>query len=209
MDRFYRGSRKVLSRWLLYFRSLGKWLTLAGITGVLCGLVGSAFHLGVQWATQLRLGHPWLLYTLPLLGLGIVGIYKLFGTEGQSTDSIIAEVQSGHGLSLALLPSIFLSTLLTHLGGGSVGREGAALQMGGTIGYHIGTVLLMDDKDLRTATMTGMAAFFAALNALGGALSMCVLPFLPGDAAKIIAASLLAVPVRKAVARQAACGQPG
>ena len=163
MDRFYRGSRKVLSRWLLYFRSLGKWLTLAGITGVLCGLVGSAFHLGVQWATQLRLGHPWLLYTLPLLGLGIVGIYKLFGTEGQSTDSIIEEVQSGHGLSLALLPSIFLSTLLTHLGGGSVGREGAALQMGGTIGYHIGTVLLMDDKDLRTATMTGMAAFFSAL----------------------------------------------
>lgn len=64
---------------------------------------------------------------------------------------------------MLLLPAIFLGTVLTHLCGGSAGREGAALQMGGTLGYHTGLLFHLDDRDLRTATMTGMAAFFAAL----------------------------------------------
>ena len=73
--------------------------------------------------------------------------------------------QSKKALELVywLLPAIFFSTVLTHLGGGSAGREGAALQMGGTIGYHTGHLFGLDDRDMRTATMTGMAAFFSAL----------------------------------------------
>lgn len=93
----------------------------------------------------------------------VVSIYKLTGTEGQGTNDIIDQVHLGKGLSLLLLPAIFLGTVLTHLCGGSAGREGAALQMGGTLGYHTGLLFHLDDRDLRTATMTGMAAFFAAL----------------------------------------------
>lgn len=156
-----------LLNWLihigLYIRALLKWLSLAAVVGVLCGLVGSAFHIGVEEATGLRGEFPWLLWCLPLAGLLIVAIYKQTGTEGQGTNDIIDAVHLGKGLNFWLLPAIFLSTILTHLCGGSAGREGAALQMGGTIGYHTGRLFRLDDRDLRTATMAGMAAFFSAL----------------------------------------------
>ena len=147
----------------LYIRVLLKWLALAVCIGVLCGGVGTAFHVGIHEATLLRERLPWLLGGLPLAGLVIVGIYKLTGTEGQGTNDIIDEVHTGAGLSIGLLPAIFFSTVLTHLCGGSAGREGAALQMGGTIGYHAGRMFRLDDQDLRVATMAGMAAFFSAL----------------------------------------------
>lgn len=147
----------------LYVEAMVKWLILAGVTGVICGVIGSAFHIGVEEATGLREMHPWLLWLLPAAGLAIAGIYRLLGTEGQGTNDIIDAVHLGRGLSISLLPAIFISTILTHLCGGSAGREGAALQMGGTIGYHTGWMLGLDDRDMRTATLTGMAAFFAAL----------------------------------------------
>jgi len=155
--------RSWLRRCGLYVQALGKWLILAAVTGVLCGVIGSLFHIGVHKATALRDAHPWLLWCLPLAGLAIVGFYKLFRTEGQGTNDIIDAVHLGKELSIWLLPSIFLGTVLTHLCGGSAGREGAALQMGGTIGYNTGRLFRLDDRDLRTATMAGMAAFFSAL----------------------------------------------
>ncbi len=151
------------ARVFLYLKTLGKWLVLAVITGTLCGLVGTAFHVGVEYATELRGAHPRLLWCLPAAGLLIVAVYKLCRTEGCGTNDVIEEVRQGKGLPFLLLPSIFIGTLLTHLCGGSAGREGAALQMGGTIGYHTGKVLHLDDQDVRTTTMAGMAAFFSAL----------------------------------------------
>ena len=148
---------------LIYVRALAKWILVSGIAGVLCGLLGTAFHLGVDAVTAWRTAHHGFLWLMPAAGLAIAGIYAFFSVEGQSTNSIISEVQSGRGLKLNLIPAIFLSTLLTHLVGGSAGREGAALQMGGTIGFHVGKVLHLDDRDLRTATLAGMAAFFSAL----------------------------------------------
>ena len=146
-----------------YIRSLIKWCILSLAVGAVSGLLGSAFHIGVSFATEFREGHPWMLYLLPVAGLAIVGIYRLFHMDGQNTNTVLEEVHSGNGLKPQLLPAIFLSTILTHLCGGSAGREGAALQMGGTIGYCYGKLARFDDKDLRTATMAGMAAFFAAL----------------------------------------------
>ena len=147
----------------LYVRSLGKWLFLAVAVGLACGVIGTAFHMGVHEATLLRGEHPWLLWCLPLAGLVIVGFYKLTKTEGQGTNAVIDQVHLGKGLPILLLPAIFLGTVLTHLCGGSAGREGAALQMGGTIGFHTGRLFRLDDKDLRIATLAGMAAFFSAL----------------------------------------------
>ena len=147
----------------LYVRAMAKWLAVAMVTGVFCGVVGSLFHIGVERATELREQHPWLLWCLPAAGLVIVAFYKLTKTEGQGTNDIIEAVHHGKKLSIWLLPAIFLGTVLTHLCGGSAGREGAALQMGGTIGRHTGGLFRLDDRDLRTATMAGMAAFFSAL----------------------------------------------
>lgn len=147
----------------LYARALAHWAVVAGAIGALSGLLGSAFHIGVGLASAYRLAHPWVLWTLPVAGLAVVGIYHLLGVEGLSTDTVIDQVRTGHGLSLRLLPAIFTSTIITHLAGGSAGREGAALQMGGTVGLGVGRLLRLDDRDLRTATMAGMSAFFTAL----------------------------------------------
>ena len=146
-----------------YIVALAKWVSVAITTGIFCGIIGSVFHHGVHIATELRAENPWLLWCMPVAGLAIVGFYKLTKTEGQGTNDIIEAVHHGKGLSILLLPAIFIGTILTHLCGGSAGREGAALQMGGTIGYHTGRLCNLDDRDMRTATLTGMAAFFSAL----------------------------------------------
>ena len=88
--------------WALTAKALGKWLLVAAIAGLFCGLLGSAFHICVDLATRLRGREPRLLLALPLAGLLITGIYKLTRTEGLSTNSILEEVQSGRGLSLPL-----------------------------------------------------------------------------------------------------------
>jgi H+/Cl- antiporter ClcA len=155
--------RKFLKQTGYYLSALLKWLMFAAVTGVLCGIVGSAFHVGVAKATALRTQYPWLLFFLPAAGLLIVATYKIMHTEGQGTNDIISAVSSGKKVSILLIPSIFIGTVLTHLCGGSAGREGAALQMGGGIGYHVGRLFRMDERDIRMATMCGMGAFFSAL----------------------------------------------
>lgn len=154
---------KYLKHLLLYARAMGKWMIVSLVVGVFCGLLGSAFHIGVEKVTLFRLTHRWVIYLLPAAGLLAVAIYRLFRVEGQGTNNILREIQDGKGVSLLLAPAIFLTTVLTHLAGGSAGREGAALQMGGGIGFNVGRLLKLDDRDLRTATMIGMAAFFSAL----------------------------------------------
>ena len=140
-----------------------QWLLLAVPTGLVCGVVGTAFHLSVEYVTELRAAQSWLLLCLPLAGLAIVALYKVTKCEGVGTNNVIRAVQSGEPVSPLLVPAIFLGTVLTHLCGGSAGREGAALQMGGSIGWNVGKLLHLSDYVRRTATISGMAAFFSAL----------------------------------------------
>ena len=140
-----------------------QWFFLAIPTGLICGLVGTLFHLSVERVTELRADQPWLLFLLPAAGLLITALYKATKCEGVGTNNVIRAVQSGEPVSILLVPAIFFGTVLTHLCGGSAGREGAALQMGGSIGWNVGTLLQLKDHDRRTATISGMAAFFSAL----------------------------------------------
>ena len=144
-------------------RVLVLWLVLAAAVGLVCGGVGTAFHLSVEAVTELRGEHGWILWLLPLAGLVIVALDKGTRCEGMGTNNVIRAVQSGEAVSPLLVPAIFLGTVLTHLCGGSAGREGAALQMGGSIGYNVGRLFRLSDHDRRTATVCGMAAFFSAL----------------------------------------------
>ncbi len=144
-------------------RVLVLWLVLAAAVGLVCGGVGTAFHLSVESVTELRGEHGWILWLLPLAGLVIVALYKGTRCEGMGTNNVIRAVQSGEAVNPLLVPAIFLGTVLTHLCGGSAGREGAALQMGGSIGYNVGRLFHLSDHDRRTATVCGMAAFFSAL----------------------------------------------
>ena len=155
--------RKFINEARLYAVALGKWLAVAALTGVLCGLIGSAFALSVGSVTRLRTANGWLIYLLPLAGVAVTAVYRAMHTEGMGTNDIIDAVHLGKPLNARLVPSIFIGTVLTHLCGGSAGREGAALQMGGTIGYWSSRLLRLDDRDTRTGTLCGMAAFFSAL----------------------------------------------
>lgn len=140
-----------------------KWLAVGGLIGGIGGGIGSLFHIGVSYATRWRAAHPWVLYLLPLLGLIIVGLYRVTRVEGKDTNAVIESVHFGKNVPVLLVPVIFLSTVLTHLGGGSAGREGAALQIGGGIGFETGRLLRLGEKDLPLATLCGMSAVFSAL----------------------------------------------
>ena len=140
-----------------------KWILLASLTGAAGGLVGSLFHLSVGYVTALRHANGWLLWLLPAGGVLIVLLYRLLRTENKSTNTIIESIQSGEKVPIALLPTIFLSTVITHLFGGSAGREGAALQIGGSLGNFAGRIFRLNDKDVRIATLAGMSAVFSAL----------------------------------------------
>lgn len=146
-----------------YPAALIKWLAVGGLIGGIGGVIGSLFHIGVSYATRWRSAHPWVLYLLPLLGLIIVGLYRVTEVEGKDTNAVIESVHFGKNVPVLLVPVIFLSTVLTHLGGGSAGREGAALQIGGGIGFETGRLLRLGEKDLPLATLCGMSAVFSAL----------------------------------------------
>lgn len=141
-----------------------RWVIFAIISGTVVGIVGTLFYFCMAKVTQLRMTYPWLLGFLPLGGILIVGAYRLLHDENDTgTNLVISSIHSGDNLPLRMAPLIFVSTLITHLFGGSAGREGAALQLGGSIGNEIGKLFHFDEKDKHVLTMCGMSAAFSAL----------------------------------------------
>lgn len=141
-----------------------KWIALSILIGVVSGGAGTLFYFAVRTATTLRMAHGWLLWLLPLGGLAIVFLYRAGNIiEPKGTNLVIEAVRSPEPVPFIMSPLIFISTTLTHLFGGSAGREGAALQLGGSLGYRIGRLFRLDERDLHVVTMCGMAACFSAL----------------------------------------------
>lgn len=153
-----------LRHWSDYALTLGKWLLFSLVVGITVGAVGAVFHMAISYATGLREQHGWILYLLPLAGLLIVWAYHVTGmADDKGTEYIIGAVREGRNLRIRTAPLIFLSTVLTHLCGGSAGREGAALQLGGSMSNFLGRLVHLNEKDDRIITMCGMAAGFSAL----------------------------------------------
>ena len=145
-------------------RALFQWLGLAVLTGLACGLAGAAFAWCVAQVTSLRAAHPWLLFCMPLAGLLIAASYRGARMENDSgTNQIIASVRGQERPPLRLAPLIFIGSVLTHLTGGSAGREGAALQIGGSISARIGRLLRLREENVNTIIQCGMAGLFSAL----------------------------------------------
>ena len=141
-----------------------KWIFFSIMVGTLVGLCGVAFFYGLSYVTNCRVKNPWLIYFLPIGGLAIVGLYHLLKNENDAgTNLVISAIHSGDELPFKMAPLIFVSTLITHLLGGSAGREGAALQMGGSLGNSLGKLFRFDDKDKNVMIMCGMSAAFSAL----------------------------------------------
>ena len=159
-----RKCRTGISYIFVYLRIFFKWAALAALTGVICGGIGTLFHYAVEAVTALRQEQNWLIFLLPFLGLAIVFLYRLCRMDNdRGTDGIIESVSSPRQASPLLAPLIFISTVLTHLGGGSAGREGAALQIGGSVGATMGKIFRLNERDLHLITLCGMSAVFSAL----------------------------------------------
>ena len=139
------------------------WSLGAVAVGVAVGSVGAAFGLALNWAAAYRACHGWTLWLLPAAGLLIVFLYERFLPEDRGTDLVITALHGQNELPPRMAPLIFLSTLLTHLFGGSAGREGAALQLGGSLANLMGRLARVDERKRRVLVLCGMSACFSAV----------------------------------------------
>lgn len=188
----------------------GKWLVFSLLTGVIVGGVGTAFAYCMQYVTTLRQNHVWLIGGLPFAGMLIVLLYKLCHQEhNKGTNMVITAIRTDELIHARTAPLIFISTLLTHLCGGSAGREGAALQLGGSIGESIGRVFRFDEKDRTIIIMCGMSAAFSAV--FGTPLAAVVFPMEMVSVGIMYYAALVPCTVAALTAHQIAvwCGVRG
>ena len=147
-----------------YMKTFLKWGLLGTLMGVLGGLLGAFFHHALHFVTHVRAEHMWLIFPLPLAGLLTVAIYRLPGMKGnKGTNEIIDATLDGHPVSPMVAPSIFMATALTHLFGGSAGREGAALQLGGSTASMLAKLFKLQQEERKVMVMAGMSAVFAGL----------------------------------------------
>lgn len=147
-----------------YALNLLKWIVFSLVTGAVCGLAGALFHYAVDEATHYREQNPNIMFLLPVAGIIIVFLYRICKMENdKGTNSIIQSVRTGKGVTILTAPLILVSTALTHLCGGSSGREGAALQIGGSIGSFIAKLLRLKPHNTSIMIMCGMSAVFSAV----------------------------------------------
>jgi H+/Cl- antiporter ClcA len=136
-------------------------IPMAAVVGALC----AAFLWSLDAVTRLRFALPWLLYLLPIGGFAVGLLYHLTGRSVEGGNNLIVEQihEPGGGVPLRMAPLIFFGTVVTHLFGGSAGREGTAVQLGGSLASSFGRALRLDADGTRILLMTGIAAGFGAV----------------------------------------------
>lgn len=144
---------------------LVKWSALGAGVGVLAGCASALFLWLLDEATSFRYQHPWLLLLLPLAGLVITYAYSRFGQGLDSGNNLILERihNPEETVPFRLAPLVMLSTVATHLFGGSAGREGTAVQMGGTLASLAAGSLKLSKEDHSILLMTGVSAGFGSV----------------------------------------------
>ena len=156
-----------------YIKTFFLWGVLGVLIGAAGGVMGAAFHHVLHFVTHLRTQNNWLIFLLPLGGLATVGIYRLLRQQNnRGTNEIIDAALEGKPVSPLVAPSIFLATGLTHLLGGSAGREGAALQLGGSMASLLARIFRLKTEETKVLIMAGMSAVFAGL--FGTPLTACL-----------------------------------
>lgn len=158
-----KGVKTAFKRYIDYSGYFLRDICFGLLTGLIGGGVGALFCHAIGWATRLREVQPWLVWLLPAAGLLIVFLYRLHGLHPTDTNGVLVAVRTPNAISASTGPLIFTGTVITHLFGGSAGREGAALQLGGVLGWHLSRLFRQDEKDSHLLVMAGMSAVFSAL----------------------------------------------
>lgn len=144
---------------------MGKWLGLSMLVGGVMGCLSAFFLLGLNWVTDLRQSQPWLLFLLPVGGLVFGYLYDRFGKNSIRGNNLVIEQARGgrEKIPLRLIPLTLFGTLSTHLFGGSVGREGTAVQMGGSVADFFSRALKLSASEREIIIMSGMSAGFGSV----------------------------------------------
>jgi H+/Cl- antiporter ClcA len=151
-----------LSRLFLLLRYLAKWLALAAIVALLAGSASAAFLFALGWATATRTGNLWLVWCLPLAGFAAGWMYLRFGRSVEGGVKLLVDPPAAT-IPQRMAPLVFGATVVAHLFGASVGREGVAVQMGGALADQVAGRLRLEQDARRWLLLAGMSAGFASL----------------------------------------------
>lgn len=147
-----------------YVLNLLKWCVLSSIIGLISAFAGALFHYAVDIGAHVRGEHPLLLFGLPLGGVFIVFLYHVCKMDDdKGTNGILNSVRTAEKVPVLLAPVILIATAITHFFGGSAGREGAALQIGGGIGSIFARLLKLHSYSTSVLIMCGMSGLFSAV----------------------------------------------
>lgn len=146
-----------------YLRGFLIWVSIGACLGLVGGVVGAAFCHSIEAVTEFRMEHPRIIWALPLGGLVISYLYTRPRLKAADTNRVLLAIHAPKTIPTMTAPIIFVSAVISHLLGASVGREGAALQMGGVLGNKLAKLLRFNEKDTHLVIMCGMSAVFAAL----------------------------------------------
>ncbi|MBO5073515.1 MAG: chloride channel protein [Eubacterium sp.] len=141
-----------------------RWGLCSVFIGLFVGAFSTLFAFCLRQVTDFRTTYPWMIFFLPAGGILIVFLYQIFQYKNdKGTNLVLSTLHAKSEIPFKTAPLIFITTILTHLFGGSAGREGAALQLGGSIGQQLGRIFRFDEKDQRIVVMCGMSAAFSAI----------------------------------------------
>ena len=146
-------------------RHVARWVALAVVVGVLSGLLSAAFLESLDWATNTRNSNNWLVFTLPVAGLIVGALYHYVGRGlERGTNLIIDQIHShSQWVPFRLTPLIFSASVISHVAGGSTGREGAALQFAAGVTDPISKKLKLPPADRSLMLITAIAGGFGSV----------------------------------------------
>ena len=154
----YFGTEAAGMRRVAYYSSnFVKWSLLATFVGLFVGGISTLFGHLLLFVNSYRYAHEQVVWLLPFAGLAIVFLYRISDSANpRGTNLVIEAARSEEKLPARMAPLIFVSTILTHLCGGSAGREGAALQLGGSLGQLLGDKLRIEEENRNIMVMCGL-----------------------------------------------------
>ncbi|NVM78587.1 H+/Cl- antiporter ClcA [Duganella sp. SG902] len=144
---------------------IGKWTLLAGLVAVLSGTASAFFLFALDYATHWREAHRWIIWLLPLAGFAVGWVYLKLGSSVEAGNNLlIDEIHDPKNVvPLRMAPLVLIGTVVSHWFGASVGREGTAVQMGGTLADQLTHIFRLRHAERRIVLMAGISAGFASV----------------------------------------------
>jgi len=144
---------------------LAKWLVICGLVGLAVGAASAGFLASLAFTSRFREAHPWLILALPVVGFLVALGYEKFGKGAERGNNLLIATlhQPEERVPFRMAPMIYVATCLTHLCGGSAGREGTALQMGGAIADQLARPFRLNAEERKLLMAAGVAAGFGSV----------------------------------------------